>query len=607
MHFFRYIFIIFSLNVALFSLSINSTTTNISLLEKSSIYIDYNNTGFKDIKSKKFTKVSKKSIGYGYAPNFSVWVKVTLQNSDNKKISKIIEYDNPLTTKVEFYENSKPKIDGMFHFNSNRHTINPIFTITLKPNESKTYYIKASSKITTLLVKLNLYIKDSFYEHEIKSQFIQALFFGAVFIILIYNINIFIATKDLAYFYYVVAFIGIAFHHMLYRGIANLYVLPNFLTIKVIENANIVIAIPIIFLILFTKSILNIQKGSKTNKVLKILLISIPLWIIFVKVFNLVHIRSLYVVICEVVLFLITINAAFHGNKQAKFLIFGWIVFLSSTIFMYLSSAGIYNIFSKYPYYIEFSLIGEAMAFSLALSNKIKMDINEKLQIKKELIIQKNSENIRLEKKVQEKTKELQKAHDEKEMLFRELNHRVIDSLNFIYSFIDYKLSSKITDNKDLKDISKQVVSIIELYKIINETKEVKLVNLKEFFIKIINSFKRSYNISDIKINLECNNNLTLESKEAVYCGIILNEALTNATKYAFRNVENKIIDILFKKESKDYNFVIKDNGNGFKNKNKDAKGLDLINLMVDTQLDGNLSIKSNNGVKLDISWSIEW
>ena len=71
-----------------------------------------------------------------------------------------------MTTDIVFYDLSKQREEkeGLFHISSNRHSINPVFKIELNPNETKTYYIKASSYVTTLIIKLNLYSEEFFFQ-----------------------------------------------------------------------------------------------------------------------------------------------------------------------------------------------------------------------------------------------------------------------------------------------------------------------------------------------------------------------------------------------------------------------------------------------------------
>lgn len=185
-------------------IDINEETKTLDILSKSEIYIDKNkNLTFEDIKNQniKFEKNNKNILSYGYSPTFDVWIKFTLKNSSKKTIKKIIEYDNPLTTNVDFFDFNKNSIqkDGLLSKDINKFVINPIFSIELNPNEENTYFIKASSFITTLIIDLKLLDEESFYKKEIKHQIILSLFFGAMFILGIYNFFIYLFTRDISY------------------------------------------------------------------------------------------------------------------------------------------------------------------------------------------------------------------------------------------------------------------------------------------------------------------------------------------------------------------------------------------------------------------------
>ena len=212
----------------LFSLNIENSVEMNNILLDSKIYIDKSSSlTIEDIQDKTFEVINKKSLSFGYSPDFTVWIKFRLENKSDKKIDKIIEYANPLTIDVTFFdlESNQTHKDGLIHISPNRESLNPIFAITLEPHSSKTFYFKVYSHITTLIVSVNLWDEKSFYKHEIKYQFILAMFFGAMGIIILYNFLIYWDTKEIAYLYYVLFFLSITIHHILYLGLAGLYLL----------------------------------------------------------------------------------------------------------------------------------------------------------------------------------------------------------------------------------------------------------------------------------------------------------------------------------------------------------------------------------------------
>jgi hypothetical protein len=234
---FRIPYIVICLTISIFALEIQNKTDFQELLAHSKIYIDKTlSLNIQKVKTKKFNPTTSNNIGFGYSPNIAVWVKFTLLNKSSKDIHKILEYDNPLTSYVTLYDtNGQIRQDGLLVSTKNKQAINPIFDIHLKPKESKTYYLKAYSNITTLRIKLHLYNPHTFYKKEMKHQLILALFFGAMGLLILYNFIIYLSTREKRYLYYVLSFIGILFYYLLYMGIANIYLFNTYTITKLIE------------------------------------------------------------------------------------------------------------------------------------------------------------------------------------------------------------------------------------------------------------------------------------------------------------------------------------------------------------------------------------
>lgn len=178
MFLFRFLlFILFSSIIYASTIKIDENTNALELLPSSYIYID--NTKkltIKGIKNKQFKENKEAYLSYGYAPPFAVWVKFTLQNISNESIEKIIQYDHKITSNIKFYDGKKVFNEGINNHPKGRDTLNPIFHIKLKPKEVKTYYIRASSYITPLTVKLNLWNIKDIYAKSINNLIVLSIF-----------------------------------------------------------------------------------------------------------------------------------------------------------------------------------------------------------------------------------------------------------------------------------------------------------------------------------------------------------------------------------------------------------------------------------------------
>lgn len=585
---------------------ISSNIEKYEILDKSTIYIDYSKQlDFERIKNKDFTQNSEKLLSFGYSPKFNVWIKFTLSNNENNTIHKILEYVNPLTTNIELYDSLTGLItkEGLFNINENRKSINPIFKIELNPNETKTYYLKVNSSVTTLIVGLNLLNVESFYEEEVLHQSILSFFFGAMIILALYNLFIYFFTKDKNYLFYLFYITGIIFHHLLYVGVAYLYILNPLVIEKIISFSSLIVGLPAFALALFTRSFLDISKYPKIDKILKTYLYFFPFMILIFLITDMFDkYRNIFSVILLVLLFVITIYATFRKNRQAYFILFGWCIFITAGMYMYLSSVGLFNGYEIFPYYVEISLVLEAIIFSIALTDKIKQLQKQKDFMANKLLIQQKDEKQRLQIVVNEKTKDLIQALDEKELLLKELNHRVKNNMQTILSLI--RLQYIDIEDEKIQDIfitiQNRIKAMSHLHELLYEQNSITTIDTNEYFKVLIEELKYSYE-QNIKIIYDIKTDLKID--KAIYCGLILNELVTNCFKHAFIS-QDGIVNISLSQVDSLIELKVKDNGRGFDNtKSTDSLGLVLVNTLAKEQLKGTLLIENKDGTSVTISW----
>lgn len=571
----KFVWIILSLTTSLLAIDINNQITFNELLSHAEIYEDKNRTQtIETIQTKKFKSNKNTSLGYGYSPNIDVWIRFTLENKTNDTVYKVMEYGNPLTTSVTFFEEGVlKKKGGLINKPHNRVTLNPTFNIVLNPHESKQYYIKVSSFITTLIIELNLWDKRVFDKQEKYTQTILTLFFGAMFIMIIYHFTIFINTGQRSYFYYSLFITSMSCHHFIYTGAINIYV-PLEYTKHLIHYFSIIVAITTIFLTLFTKNILNLQQYPRLNQILIGLLIFYPIIIFIIDFTKMYHFRSLFFLIILLFLFYLTIYIQLKRNKKVNFVLLSLILFTLSGVLMYLSSMGSLHIFQKFPYLIELSLLVQAITFSLALASQINLLSQEQLISRK------------------------------RALFLKELKHRIQNNLQTILSFITLqkdKIDNKMA-NEVLTSLENRIISTTHLYTLLNTEDVKKVINTNTYFYAVVDNIKNSFQRNNIEINI--NSEVIMSPQYVEYCCLIINEAVTNSFKYAFKDIHNPKIDISLYKTDSQYTLSINDNGNGFEQKKSQTLGLEIIETLAVLQLGGTLNINSNSGVRIKIKWS---
>lgn len=607
----KFIYIVLLLCItSLPAINVDNHTHFDEILSQSKIYIDNTKSlSLKDIrkKEKEFKDNNESLLAYGYAPKFDVWIQFTLKNTTDKPIKKILEYDNPLTTHIELYNLSDNHLmkEGLYQVSQDRKTVNPVFPITLQPNESKTYYMKASSHITTFIMKLKLWTNDTFFQKEIQHQFILALFFGSMLILGIYNLFIYFFTKDISYFYYVVYIFGITLHQAIYTGLSNIYLFEHSIRILFIEYAPIVVAFPIFFLAFFTKSFLRLEQYPLNNKFLNIYLILFPCIVILSTIFHpFPEYRNLFALFLHIYLVIVTIYAAIKNNSQAYYILFGWFSVLTAVLLMYLSSIGLFEIYKYQLYIVEVVFVLETVIFSIALANRIKQLQKEKDNANAQLIYQQENEKQLLTIKVSEKTNDLKSALDEKEMLLKELNHRVKNNMQTIVSLIRLQLDD--IDDIYVKNILSttynRITAMSHLHELLYFQTDISNIDAEEYFVLLTDEIRESYSQN---INIHLNISAQLQIEQAIYCGLILNELATNALKHAFKeNKGNLYIELT--KDSTHYHLSVVDDGDGYTKKaSSSSLGLVLVNSLVKSKLHGIITTDTSNGVQVNITWEI--
>ena len=205
-------------------------------------------------------------------------------------------------------------------------------------------------------------------------------------------------------------------------------------------------------------------------------------------------------------------------------------------------------------------------------------------------------------------TKKLTDSLEEKEILLKEIHHRVKNNLSLIISLIELQ-EEEIDDinvRKALKEIQERVYSMELLHRKLYETTNFRKIDFKNYVIDLANTIKNSYDLkSKVDLNIKIND-ISLNIENAVPFGLILNELLTNSFKYAYKDIDKPKLFIDVKQKEEEIFLAIKDNGCGLKNDfyklSNETLGLKLVNMIVKFQLNGNIDYVFEDGAKFIIN-----
>ncbi len=586
----------------LHALDIDESTSDKDILSASSIFIDDTNSlTFDTIKKKTFQENKKEIIALGFAPKKALWIKIQLKNTTSKTLYKILEYEHPIIENIYFYNDTNLSVDGTWQMSQKRSSLNPSFGISLQPYENKVVYLKAYSYISTLIAKVVLWNEKDFLKYDYVHKTYLFVFFGGLFILFVYNFMLFIFTRDRAYFYYLLYLAGILFFQGFYSGFSQFYLLSHEQIILVSKASMAYIGYLLFSIVLFTREFLNTKQFVKIDRILKYYIATIPL-IILLNYDN--FIVTLDIIVIYIPLAFIVIFTAFYsyfkGVVEAKFYILGWVFVLFALVFTNLKTIGLFDITQYFPYINEASFLAEALLFSIALAHRIRVITKEKIDASNKLIQFQQNEQNRLNSLVEQKTKDLQQALEHKDILYKELNHRVKNNLQMVLSLIKLQITStNEAQTKEQLTITKnRINSISKLYESLNFNNLESDFSTLSYFKTITNNILQGFE-KKIHIDFDIRYNLDLDS--LIYCGLILNELVTNSFKYAFAQKGTLSIE-LYKQNDTIY-FSILDDGIGFDENIKNNLGLTIVKTLVQKQLFGTISIDSKKGTKVSIVW----
>ncbi len=203
---------------------------------------------------------------------------------------------------------------------------------------------------------------------------------------------------------------------------------------------------------------------------------------------------------------------------------------------------------------------------------------------------------------------QLEESIKEKEVLLKEVHHRVKNNMQVISSILNLQ-SSYITDESALdmlRESQDRIKSMSFVHESLYQSKTLSEVNFAEYIQNITRNLYHSYGRPqggiDLQFELE---NIYLNLDTSIPCGLIINEIVSNSLKYAFHERETGLIKIEFSKVSDDkLKLIVSDNGIGlpkdFDVENAESLGLQLVTTLV-TQISGELEIDVSSGTKFNI------
>lgn len=210
--------------------------------------------------------------------------------------------------------------------------------------------------------------------------------------------------------------------------------------------------------------------------------------------------------------------------------------------------------------------------------------------------------------KIEHQNKVISVALNEKEMLLKEVHHRVKNNLQVISSLLGIQ-SRSIKDEKAkeaIRDSRSRVHSMSLIHQNLYQKDNLSGIEMNDYLPKLCNSLFDTYNINGDQISLKTDiQQLKLDVETVIPIGLIVNELITNALKYAFPDDRPGEISVKFSEGDHVLNLIVSDNGVGLKNEQMENKkggfGHKLIKAFRN-KLDANIILENRGGTYVELT-----
>lgn len=213
-------------------------------------------------------------------------------------------------------------------------------------------------------------------------------------------------------------------------------------------------------------------------------------------------------------------------------------------------------------------------------------------------------------KTITHKNEQLQELLADKEWLLKEIHHRVKNNLEIIMSLLNTqtKYISNDAALDAINDSQRRVQAISLIHQKLYQSENTSSIDMRQYIDELVSYLRDSFSTGGRTVIEQDIEPVKLDVAKATPLGLIINEGIVNAIKYAFPGEQRGIIKVSLEQDGP-YNLLLKicDNGNGLPPGTEVSKqgslGFSLMHGLT-RQLDGVLKIESNKGLRISIRFS---
>ncbi len=209
----------------------------------------------------------------------------------------------------------------------------------------------------------------------------------------------------------------------------------------------------------------------------------------------------------------------------------------------------------------------------------------------------------------------LRSSLQEKELLLREIHHRVNNNLQVVSSLL-YLQSDKLQDGEDheayevFRESQNRVKSMSLIHEVLYQSENLAKIDFGDYVRSLISGLYGSFGVDSKRIVSEIDvGDISLGIDFATPCGLVITELVTNALKYAFPNDETGLIRVILKSSDMyEFELEVSDNGIGAPEnldlQSVETLGLQMVKSLVENQLEGTIELDTSAGTRFVIKFA---
>ena len=489
----------------------------------------------------------------------------------------------------------------------------PVFKVTLKANETKTYYLRLKNESTYNYV-FALYSHENFLSHFFIEYIEFGIFYGFVFFVLIYSLIYYgLMREKVVLFYCMFVFSQLIF--MLFRDGNGLFILPSFP-----EHADLIKNISRAFLsvtmLLYTTYFLKVPTKSNLFKAIVIIMVLRLLYAFFMlndTTEYTYHIEFFIILLC-----IYLSVRSYKENSDTRYMVVG-LVLLGISYLIYYESIIITRSYSSVGFFaLYYGVAAECIFMTLALTERFKrlrIESFKQVQMNRELevMVEKRTELIAIQNKL------LEERSNELNLFLYSVSHDLKGPLKTIEGLCNIGSHDDTTDHNEIFDLIKRKLKNLESnisdLNVVTKLKNEAVPKVQIDFDSIRREMEDRFQFYDGYDSIQINYKNTLVRPYwadlfSIKC--IYQNIFENALKY--RDVNKKtVISISISEQLEYVEMKISDNGVGIaeaikpkifdmfyrgneKSRDDTGLGLFIVSLAV-VRLNGKISVESTEHV----------